>query len=306
MRRLLSPIFLLSGIVGFAVTGSAQTSYVEQHLRDQFRSKTLLLRKFYSGDHLLYDSAGGLIGKEMVGDWTSDGFVVLDEFRTSGPRLIIEARRLLVTRSTPEFAFGAAKRRSADGKDLGPALVEIDVDFGTAAPSVEEADAAISRIFLNEQDSLVDLVPDYWRPCVLGGLSWKNETCRFSPEVIAIPGVALSDKNHGIQAAPGNGLAPPGQVFLVGKGVSPPKPISCPEPEFSEEARAAKYQGITSLGLIVNVEGKPTRIRILSPLGAGLDAQAVRAVEKWRFAPAEKDGEPVPVEIAVEVNFHLY
>jgi outer membrane biosynthesis protein TonB len=32
---------------------------------------------------------------------------------------------------------------------------------------------------------------------------------------------------------------------------------------------------------------------------------AVRAVEKWKFKPAKKDGQPVRVQMAVEVNFHL-
>jgi outer membrane biosynthesis protein TonB len=37
----------------------------------------------------------------------------------------------------------------------------------------------------------------------------------------------------------------------------------------------------------------------------GLDQKAVEAVTSWRFTPAEKDGEPVAVEMAAEVNFHL-
>jgi periplasmic protein TonB len=67
-----------------------------------------------------------------------------------------------------------------------------------------------------------------------------------------------------------------------------------------------KYQGTGVLGLTVNQEGVPTKVYVLTPLGCGLDAQAVRAVEGWRFKPAEKDGQPVSVEIAVEVDFHLY
>jgi len=60
------------------------------------------------------------------------------------------------------------------------------------------------------------------------------------------------------------------------------------------------------LSLVVNAQGEATKIHIVRPLGAGLDAKAVRAVEKWKFAPAEKDGKPVPVKIMVEVDFHLY
>jgi TonB family protein len=38
----------------------------------------------------------------------------------------------------------------------------------------------------------------------------------------------------------------------------------------------------------------------------GLDEKAIEAVKNWRFEPAMKDGHPVPVQIAVEVDFHLY
>jgi protein TonB len=55
--------------------------------------------------------------------------------------------------------------------------------------------------------------------------------------------------------------------------------------------------------VIVTAEGKPTKIRILDPLGAGLDAKAVHAVETWNFKPATKDGQPVSFEIAVQVEF---
>jgi TonB family protein len=61
-----------------------------------------------------------------------------------------------------------------------------------------------------------------------------------------------------------------------------------------------------TMGLIVDKDGLPKNIHILSPLGAGLDAKAVQAVENWKFQPAEKDGQPVAVQIAIEVDFHLY
>jgi len=82
--------------------------------------------------------------------------------------------------------------------------------------------------------------------------------------------------------------------------------MSHSEPEFSEGARRAKYQGTALLELVVDQTGQPQNIRIVKPLGMGLDGKAVDAVSKWRFNPGMKDGEPAAVEIAVEVSFHLY
>jgi periplasmic protein TonB len=105
---------------------------------------------------------------------------------------------------------------------------------------------------------------------------------------------------------PGEGGGVGGGVFRVGGGVTAPIPIYEPEPEFSEEARKAKYQGVCTLGLIVGVDGRPTNIHVLNALGMGLDEKAIEAVKTWKFEPGKKDGHPVATVIAVEVEFHLY
>ena len=97
------------------------------------------------------------------------------------------------------------------------------------------------------------------------------------------------------------------EVFSTSEAASARRGRSInPEPEFSEEARKAKYQGVCTLGLIVGTDGRPSNIRVLSSLGMGLDEKAIEAVKNWKFEPAMKDGHPVRVEIAVEVDFHLY
>jgi periplasmic protein TonB len=105
---------------------------------------------------------------------------------------------------------------------------------------------------------------------------------------------------------PGEGGGYGGGIFHVGGGVSPPRVIYQVDPEFSEEARKAKYQGTCTLMLVVDTAGRPTNIRVASSLGMGLDEKAIEAVKNWRFEPSMKDGHPVRVEIAVEVEFHLY
>ena len=105
---------------------------------------------------------------------------------------------------------------------------------------------------------------------------------------------------------PGHGGGMGGGAFRVGNGVSAPRALETPDPEYSEEARKAKYQGTVVLWLIVGPDGKPRDIRVTRPLGMGLDQKAIEAVNRWRFEPAMKDGRPVAVQINVEVNFRLY
>jgi len=111
---------------------------------------------------------------------------------------------------------------------------------------------------------------------------------------------------HGPGFGPGEGGGTGGGIFHVGGGVSPPRVIYQVDPEFSEEARKAKYQGTCTLMLIVDKAGHPSNIRVASSLGMGLDEKAIEAVKNWRFEPSMKNGQPVNVEIAVEVEFHLY
>ncbi len=105
---------------------------------------------------------------------------------------------------------------------------------------------------------------------------------------------------------PGEGMGTGGGVYRPGRGVTPPRPIYSPDPEFSEEARKAKYQGTCTLMIVVSTDGKPTNIRVVNSLGMGLDEKAIETVRTWRFEPGQKDGHPVNVEMAVEVDFHLY
>jgi TonB family protein len=82
-------------------------------------------------------------------------------------------------------------------------------------------------------------------------------------------------------------------------------PLFKPEPEYSEEARKAKFQGSVIVALIVDEKGNPQSIRVIRPLGLGLDEKAIEAVQKWRFKPGLKDGRPVPVTAQIEVSFRL-
>jgi protein TonB len=111
---------------------------------------------------------------------------------------------------------------------------------------------------------------------------------------------------NGRGVGPGEGMGMGGGVFRPGRGVTPPRVIYQTDPEFSEEARKAKYQGTCVLGLVVDANGRPTQIRVLSALGMGLDEKAIESVKNWKFEPGKKDGHDVAVEIAVEVDFHLY
>jgi TonB family protein len=88
-------------------------------------------------------------------------------------------------------------------------------------------------------------------------------------------------------------------------GVKPPQILKKVEPTYTEEARTAKAQGSVLLQITVRADGLPDEIKVMSPLGYGLDEKAVEAVRQWRFKPGQKNGVSVPVISTIEVNFQL-
>lgn len=104
---------------------------------------------------------------------------------------------------------------------------------------------------------------------------------------------------------PGEGGGFGGGVFRVGGGVSPPTVIQRVEPQYSEEARKARYQGTVVLEAIVRRDGTCDIIRVVRSLGFGLDENAMQALKQWRFRPGMRNGVAVDVSLNIEVNFNL-
>lgn len=90
------------------------------------------------------------------------------------------------------------------------------------------------------------------------------------------------------------------------KSIRRPRATYAPEPDLSDEARKARYQGTVVLRVVVDKNGLVSRIGVERALGMGLDAQAVSTVRTWRFQPAMREGQPVAVALSVEVSFQLF
>jgi protein TonB len=112
--------------------------------------------------------------------------------------------------------------------------------------------------------------------------------------------------NHGCCGGIGDSTSgPPGLSVQRGPGVTPPQLIYKVEPEFSEEARKAKHQGVVVLTIEVDASGNVRNVHVRQSLGLGLDEKAIEAISHWRFRAAILDGKPVTTEAVVQVNFQL-
>lgn len=291
---------------------------LETSLKQAYEGKAFMIRNFYSASRLHYDLTGKLIGYGNPGSWTLDGLVHVENVTLHGNTAQLKCWRLAI----------AATQDGLDYSDQ-PSQLEIFVDFGASLPERQAADALFEKIFVLDATVFPSLVPSYWTPCVMAALNGKETKwgpkCRFSSrlsEVIALrPGensnAVLNPASATHEVTPAADTAQSAitqnstqqvadKALPVGHGVAPPSPIYTPYPAYSDSAKIAKFQGTSMLGLTVDSSGLPEDIEIQKPLGYGLDEQAVAAVEKWRFNPGTKDGQPVAVRIMVEVSFHLH
>jgi len=116
----------------------------------------------------------------------------------------------------------------------------------------------------------------------------------------------------GIGSGNGNGIGPGSGgnagdgVVSMGAGVIPPKVLLQVDPEFSDEARKARFSGNVEVELVVDEQGRPTHIRVARGVGLGLDEKAIEAVRQYKFKPAMQNGKPVKVAVYVDVQFNIY
>lgn len=153
---------------------------------------------------------------------------------------------------------------------------ELTVEVARDPLHPEELRAALARVFSVGFDrALLQETPLLWQ-------SWLRQQLGVPDEV------------------------PPTGVYDLHGPIQHPKLIgSPPVPHFSRWAREYGLSGIVVMGLIVDASGRPEDIHVIRPLGLGLDEEAAEELTQWRFRPATQNGQPVPVHIALEVNFSV-
>lgn len=278
-------VSLMAGLT--CIPPAAAGNNVAEQLRASYLNKVVTLRHFYTGNRLSFQADGSLIGKEEFGPRTVAGQIQVKTIDVHPHSLHIQGRRILLVfdaRGNPyrDVVAMLDESKSEDRDKLKDFFlnkdVAIDIALTSENPDAEEASAALNAVFLKPGEPLTDILPDYWR-----------------------------DYFEQIEGQPHSVPHSTETVYKVQEGeVSAPRAIFSPNPEFSEYARLAKFQGAVTLSVVVDASGRTTDIQIISPLGLGLDEKAVDATRAWRFEPAMKDASAVPVKIMIQTDFRLY
>jgi TonB family protein len=140
------------------------------------------------------------------------------------------------------------------------------------------------------------------------GVSLSASPCSESSSLLEVSNglVPITDEIAALSSdtipSPKNGIPRGGTC-----GTTIPTCVHCPTPAYSDQARAAKFQGAIVLEAVVNANGQIGQIKVLKGVGLGLDENAIKTVKKWKLKPAlGPDGHPVAVLAPIEVTFRLF
>jgi TonB family protein len=270
---------LVAGLFGLWVgVGSGQAQAVAAGSADKAMEtaetlvgKALFLRGFYLTNDLNYDAAGRVQGSPKVGDWTLAAVNVLKVERRATGEIELDGVRVAIRYNADVHEF----QRHPLNDDKMRLMVK---DSGDAR-QLQGAFAAMFSVGIDP--GLQRAMPDYWRHYFDPTLGWPQDALS-GQTIYALYGAADQAKD-----------------------VTAPKPEHRLDAKYGEFAIRDKVQGPLQLRLVVDANGTPQRVAVSRPLGYGLDASAVEAMMKWRFAPGLKDGSAVATGVVVEQQFSL-
>lgn len=302
MNKLL--IVLLFSLIFSAVPAIAQS--VNEAL-NQFGGKILVLRHPLENNSQQYDANGKPLNGTDEGPWTVYGGILIDHVSLRADQLRIEGRRMLFLFEKGQLKLMEFKTLKDRKKAPFPPQVKLEIKLEHPLDSDEQAHAVLNRIFFLNSSDFLNSLPEFWRKCLADQLTYDPSQAQETEFRWKEPSPPKRELVHMEPAATRDSNTDPDRtVFHVGPGVSAPRATFTPEPQFSEIARYEKFQGVLVASVIVGTDGRLHGIRIVRPLGLGLDDSALSALQTWRFDPGKHDGKPVAVEMSIEVSFNLY
>jgi len=282
MRCLLS-LALLAPLTPHSVAQST-----EADLKARLVNKPLYLRSFLKEDNLLFDLTGKLTVPSAHAPFPLCGIYIdgvklqKDKLVLSGGRMALQFKPTMDRIHIPETV--QIEIAGAPGADYGPAL---------------------DKIFADGLADLTPSLPPYWQP--YAQKTFLHTSVPVSPEPSANP-VPSTGPQPAVATAQPTPAQPSSDdmILRVGRGITPPVLLSQAQATYSNIARQLKLRGDVTLSFVVRKDGSISNISIATPLGLGLDEQAIGALYQYRYKPAMQGSTPVSVYRDVVINFTIY
>jgi len=261
-------------------TGSQETKIIRITLYDPSTRTRTELSPLTKTARQMSGSAPYAVSEQRPGSKTASSHEDLGTQTIEG----LQARGERISQTFPANTLGNDRPFIVSAEYWYSEELQINLRSKRSDPRLGTQTIQVTQLLRHEPDADLFTVPE--------GFHVTNQTLS---EQQAYAGSA------GVDGFSANGLAKAG----VGS-TSIPSCVYCPNPEYTDKARAAKLSGSVVLRLVVTAEGNAENITVVSKLGLGLDEKAVEAVQQWRFKPAsDPDGNPVATVVPVEVTFRL-
>lgn len=272
---MLSKLLVASCLLACFASTPANSKPVQQNaatsdLDAKYKDKLVALPGLYCDQTLEFDPLGTLLSAGQVGDWEKCQGVRIRHVQINEGKLKIAAERVRLSLNCETGQVN-------------------EVFNGPEIPQGPEVSIEVELLLAGTQMSPEATMQRLFRPVELGSRQIIGHSSTLAD--------AASGRSNG-------GLG--GGIYHAGMGITPPVPIFFPDPEYAEAARQAKLQGTVMLLVIVGADGLVHNARVSRQLGMGLDEKAIEKVMTWRFKPAMRCGNPVAVELSIEIVFHLY
>lgn len=139
---------------------------------------------------------------------------------------------------------------------------------------------------------------------------WLSLACAIAVPVIAVNGSAQSatkpaDSSSMSTATPASAIddAAFASYQRVTKDMKPPRATHAPDPKYPDVPADVEPNGVVVMLVGINPKGRVELVHVLRSSNAVFEASAVTTVRTWKFSPAKRDGQPVPVQVTVEMRF---
>jgi TonB family protein len=274
---LVTPLFVLSF---FFPLRADEAKDLQELLKHKLLNHVVKIRNSYGDDHLSYDSQGNLLGSAQQ-DCPNATQLKVGKVEIKKNVLVLRGPRVVEGYDLMRGTHTQFQEQSVE--------VQIDIELGPAQINEQSVADVLKKVFLTTADIPKDN-NDYSKALRVPVL-----------KVRAVPSnTAAKDQAQSGEASQSQSAEDIGR-----RDVTPPVAVYSPDPEYPAEGQKKKRQGDVILWAVIDEQGKVAQVKVSRCIGAGLDEAAVQAVSQWRFKPARRNGQPVSVQINIDVNFHL-
>ncbi|HEY6969163.1 MAG TPA: energy transducer TonB [Candidatus Angelobacter sp.] len=277
-------------LVFIATRVFAAADQLETTLNHQYKDRIYTFRQPMTAPVQQYDAQGNSPTASALGPWTVYGRMQIRKIKVERTGVIIEGQRI-------GTKFGSA---SAVVPVKLKDQVTLQISVNGTLQSAGQFNSILEHIFAFTKEDFLASLPEFWRAYAqvyLKSYSDDGEMIEFKT-----PGEVRQEyRKEPLEEAP-----PGVETLKPRRGITPPQPKNTPDPQRTKAATEQELFGILLLTTTVDETGRITGVRLVRPLGLGLEESSADTVRTWLFKPGTKDGKPVKIKMDMDIEFHQY